>query len=1133
MPPENQPSASSVPEQPFKFHDLRQEQIYDRLRSLVGPGIGEFYKDACRHMEMQPPFTTTTHLVSHLLREIESAVRGVLKSLTGPVERSSDQHMSEIKTILKALDFSDTDPISIAWLTLPGDHGLQDRAHRNNLDAPRPLDPEFLEFWARMQTILESVLDRFESKYTKVFNTIDSLAHKNKPTSDDVKLLLQNIPNNLVTRQRFFNELAASGEWLEALRNKDVFKVAPGVEHFPDGGYRFLSWPELVFLKKMASIEPETVSEILTQVKTNGNGGVQGQLLEIATELPRQTRALVLLKAKEWMDGPGQLFITREAQNLIMKYVDEDDPDAALDLCATFLEILPDPKAATPPTDPVHGAPYDPKSRIDDWQYSEFLKKDFGRIAEARPWEALELLSRLLSDFMEFDNAHADHQFRDGSYITRPAIEDHEQNHLRDGVAHALISGVRDVAMGIVKKNEASLNQVVSALEAKRWTIFRRIVLVLLSQYPTADPELIARYATDKSLFEDHEIMHEYAVFLRNVFPHLSAGQQATILDWIEKAEEIDERVTAAKPTPSDEQAERFKKNWQRNKLSFIAEHLTGPWKTRYDSLVAEVGKPDHADFTSYSTTFVGPVSEISAHSLSEMVPDALIEYLKSWQPKKEDRFSFGPTREGLGRDLSGAVVLKPAHFEAIAERFKGLDPTYVRSYLQGFHDIDITNWDGILSLSEWVMTQPREIPGRSGGVMEQDTDWGWTKRTIASALLRGMQKNLIPFELRERVWRLIEWVTEDPDPTPEEDAKRAKNYADDPYTYTINTVRGEAMEAAVQYALWVYRELGRTEEGKKLLGGGFDAMPEVRDVLNKHLDSDSSAAIRAVYGRYLPWLQLMDKNWLMQRLEQIMPSGRFGDALYLAAWTAFIMHTPAFDDVLPTMRSRFQEAIGHLADGGIENREDRNTRLIEQLMVHYMRGRIPLDDAILTAFYAKASPDLRGYALDYIGRNLASRANAEHAFPVDTMERLQELWGRRADAAESATDKTTYQPEMEAFGWWFASGKFPEKWSADQYLRALEIAGNKTQIDHLVADRLVASVVTLPVETIAILRKIVLTERPAWILLGNKDDVRMVLSQALNSPIEGARAAAEDLVNRLTAHGFPEFRDLLQRDTE
>ncbi len=148
---------------------------------------------------------------------------------------------------------------------------------------------------------------------------------------------------------------------------------------------------------------------------------------------------------------------------------------------------------------------------------------------------------------------------------------------------------------------------------------------------------------------------------------------------------------------------------------------------------------------------------------------------------------------------------------------------------------------------------------------------------------------------------------------------------------------------------------------------------------------------------------------------------------------------------------------------------------------------------------------------------------------PADTAERLQTLWESRANVAEATGDKNAYKAEMEAFGWWFASGKFPEKWSADQYLRALEIAGNKTQIDHLVADRLVASVEALPVETIAILRKIVLTERPAWILLGNKDDVRTILVRALASPIEGANAAAVDLVNRLAAHGFPEFRDLLQ----
>ena len=72
---------------PFRFKDPRQEWIYQKLLLLVGPGPAAFYQDACRLMTEGLPFETTTHLVAHLLREIESALRDVLESVVEHTER--------------------------------------------------------------------------------------------------------------------------------------------------------------------------------------------------------------------------------------------------------------------------------------------------------------------------------------------------------------------------------------------------------------------------------------------------------------------------------------------------------------------------------------------------------------------------------------------------------------------------------------------------------------------------------------------------------------------------------------------------------------------------------------------------------------------------------------------------------------------------------------------------------------------------------------------------------------------------------------------------------------------------------------------------------------------------------------
>jgi len=71
----------------FRFTDPRQKRINKRL-ALVGSGPAEFFYDACRLMATQPQFKSTTHLVSHLIREIESSVRAVLEPLKPSSEKA-------------------------------------------------------------------------------------------------------------------------------------------------------------------------------------------------------------------------------------------------------------------------------------------------------------------------------------------------------------------------------------------------------------------------------------------------------------------------------------------------------------------------------------------------------------------------------------------------------------------------------------------------------------------------------------------------------------------------------------------------------------------------------------------------------------------------------------------------------------------------------------------------------------------------------------------------------------------------------------------------------------------------------------------------------------------------------------
>ena len=164
--------------QPFQFDDPRQERIHRRLKALVGQGPADFFEDACHLMHDPASLRTSSHLVSHSLREIESALRDVLESIGEREQRlqksknGEQNHKDEISAILRALHIPETDPVAAAWLRLPG-YGLHARSHRNALTSARPADEDFRQFWNDMQWIFDVVLDKFETSYLAVYSLLD------------------------------------------------------------------------------------------------------------------------------------------------------------------------------------------------------------------------------------------------------------------------------------------------------------------------------------------------------------------------------------------------------------------------------------------------------------------------------------------------------------------------------------------------------------------------------------------------------------------------------------------------------------------------------------------------------------------------------------------------------------------------------------------------------------------------------------------------------------------------------------------------------------------------------------------------------------------------------------------------
>jgi hypothetical protein len=520
------------------------------------------------------------------------------------------------------------------------------------------------------------------------------------------------------------------------------------------------------------------------------------------------------------------------------------------------------------------------------------------------------------------------------------------------------------------------------------------------------------------------------------------------------------------------------------------------------------------------------------------MSTDEVIAYLRTWEPSPG--FAM-PSPEGLARVLAASVRNDPDGIAQIASRLRELDPTYVNGYLSGYRELAMNHqaipWKPILELCSWVVAQDREIPGRTSEYGDLDTGWGWTRSTIAHLLSAGFNdgSSEIPLELRSLVWEVLLPLTDDPDPSNASEAKYGGSNMD-PVTLAINTVRGQAIEAVHNFALWTYRSLDATGRA-----GGFEQMPEVRFVLDRHLDREveRSYAVHSIYGRKFPWLQLLDAEWAEQNVAKIFPPEESDELYWESAWDAYITYCPPYDSVFDVLRTEYGRAIARLNHAPTERKRPAfaQDHLPQHLMTFYLRGKIDLDDPLLRDFFETASPELLGRAMSFVGRSFSVLVDNEfRSLPTppsdEVLTRARVLWEFRLRKVQEATDPTDHAKELSEFGWWSISPHFEGTWVLDQLSNVLRSVGT-IDAGHEIVKRLAREVEEHPTEALGVLQLMLHSDKDGWLVLSWKDSVTDILRSGLNSVSADVRRLATEITQQLGVRGYREFRSLLIEGAE
>lgn len=931
----------------------------------------------------------------------------------------------------------------------------------------------------------------------------------------------------------YFFERLENPKWVSALARRGVFDDPPDPVPADEPGYVQLpSWPEGRYLVRMAPEAPDAVAAVLQESQPSANARVTVILLECVQALPSKQFQKLAPQVVAWITDPAAAeFIDHfadEAATAVSRLLRERKVEQGLKAARSLLRLERRSGASgDSSSDEIRTLLPEPVGRLSEWTYEQAVTKILPDLVDSAGLEGLKLFSSLLSDAVRFSRRDGEPPDSDaGSFIWRPAIEDRPPN-MDDGVRCVLVTAARDAAVRLARVSYEDLRDVVQLLEAET-VLHRRIALHVLAVVPDS-AALAATRIANRDNFDDYRLKHEYAELLRSRLTGAPPETQRTFLSWVRAGPDLDgfrryqEGQHGSAPSAEDETA--YVERWQRDWLSIVADHLSGDDAAKYRDLVAEYGEAEHPDFVYWSETREGPQTPVTTEEMYTLAPGNVIEFLASRQPVDDTTWDSNPSIEGLGREFEAAVTDRAGDFAAVADRITALDPTYVRSFLSGLNAAVKAGtslpWDQPLRLIASVIEHPFDYDEQRPN-LDRDPGWSWARGQAASLLQQGLadRDNRIPFELRETVWRVLEPLTRDPNPAPGYEATHGYTNMD-PFTMSLNVNRGKAMHAVMAYALWCRRELEARRTGT---AAGFDLIPEVRTLLEERLDPDSepSLAVRAVYGKWLPWLILLDERWVVANIARILPRAAELAELRDAAWDTYVSWCPPFDPVYAVLRHEYEAAVERVPSGntvGFGASEERtDVKLGEHLVTFFWRGR--LGPSLLERWFELADDHLAERVMSFLGRALRNTAGDVES---EVLQRIRQLWDARFEVI--ASEPQAHIGEAIAFAYTFATAKLDDEWS----LAGLDITlqpGSPRWLGGNVIARLSEIAATKPAEATRLTLQILEGAANAWEHLAWRDQVQDVMTATSHATDPQTRKNREAIVDHYIKRGDSDFRD-------
>lgn len=992
------------------------------------------------------------------------------------------------------------------------------------------------EFRTKLEAF-EQVLNILIADYFDISRELITLMVTPDPSDADLEKLYQLFLRS-ATMEQFFQDLT-NPKWLPLLRKANYFGRPKDIIIHENGAISCPPWPQSVYLFRCVEAAAEEVADILMEVGETENARIHQELVEIATKLPAHLVTAFAGRAASWISDRYHTItlLPFKLAELAVKLVNEGESQVAFGVADNILDVrINEDRRENQMEIFGRNIPPEAEAFVDDWHYGEMIKI-CSALGNANPRSFLTLMCDKLAKaiFIEHEVCGRGNLKTDLSYISRPAIEENEQNHGTDRLKDSLIDCIRDFAIARLRQGEA-MKEVLHILRAHEYPIFQRIELHLLKEFAESNVEEISSWFSKIEYFSNSTIHHEFYLLLENAFGMVSGAVQKIYLDWISSGPDVEHYKEVFKNEtgrePSDEQLGYHTSYWKVRRYAPIVSFLNPEHAAIYNGLLSTVQPDDHPEFNTYSTSWVGPTSPLDSVQLGSMSLDQVMEYLAGWDPP---RGHFSPTPEGLGRFLKDDVRKRANEYSDIADTIKPavIRPVYLFHLFSGFEgavqDKRELTWPKVLYLADLIACDD-DLPEPDNIADPLETGWTGVRKEIARLLSTATREpKMIPFDLRALVWKIIDKLTHEKEPTLEYEAEYGGSNLC-AVDLSVNTARGEAVHAVFNYIFWVNQAVneGISDKERK-----YSLPPETLPILSRLLDvaQEPTSTIRSVIGWYLWYMAVYDLDWTRGHLDVIIPKQAEQSTLRTAAFEGFFSFNNPNGYIFRNLRDFYVEAFDWA------NRADTDPHLhkpgnnyVDHLLVYYWWGLDPLekDECLIAQVFELGNIKLRAHAIEHVGRSLESLLPVMPNGP-EVLIRLQQLldW-RLSRISQMENSSVEIVDEMKEFGWWFANAQMDKKWLIDKLTQVLALTHGKIEWAHKVIERLKDFV---PVDPVQVARAFdaILTEDPTpWNMDYWYPHLLAVFEALKNCDNCEAWGICRGTINFLGERGFRSFGYLL-----